>query len=752
MQYRYLHLPFFKIACKKISSLLVLLFLTYCIKAQNISEFQKGFQLHIQPTTDKIKIDGILDEPVWATTEVAKNFIKKFPNDIGEPKRQTEVRFTYDNDNIYFGFKVYDSGTAISRSLKRDFGNEGNDVVGIMMDPLNKKTNGFYFLLSALNVQSEDQLNLGFQDKPSWSWDTKWFSATKDYGSYWIAEIMIPLKSIRYDPKQLQWGINFLRGDAKNNEYSNFTRVPPIFKSYDLGYMGLLNWPAATPSSKDNIIFLPFISGASTEDQENGKSLNTTATGGFDAKVALNASLNLDLTVNPDFSQVEVDQQVTNLTRFNIFLPERRGFFLENSDLFSNFGMPFVRPFYSRTIGLDKDGNKIPILFGVRMSGNLNRATRIGLMNMQTGKQGNYSSENFTAFTLQRSVLKRSIIKTYFLNRENFISEAEAKKNPLDRYGRNAGVTFEYSNTAGTFSSWTDIHKSFKATMNDDDIYATTGFMTNRKHWSYITLIGSLGKNYYTDMGFVQGIDNYDAIRDTTIRIGFKNLFNSLSYRVFPENGPIGKMVLKIESFATLHPDNSINQADNKMGPDFQFKNTSIFSLDLKNTIVNLKYPISFTDGVPLPVGNYVFNQIQIKYISDLRKSFGIESMLNIGQFYNGEVKGISMGITYRNQPHFNLLLSAQFNNIVFPNPYGSTNLVLIQPRVEWNFSTKLFWSTFVQYNTQSNNFNINSRLQYRFKPMSDFFLVYTDNYFTDPLFKNKNRAVIFKFSYWFNL
>ena len=735
------------------SVILLLLFLTSSISnAQYITEFQKGFQVYIQPTTAKIEIDGILDEPVWANTDVAKDFKKKYPNDIGEAKRATEVRFTYDNENIYFGFKVYDSGTAISRSLKRDIGYDMSDGVGIMLDPLNKKTNGFFFFLSALNVQSEDQLSLTFQDKPSWSWDTKWFSATKDYGTYWVAEIMIPLKSIRYDPKQLQWGINFLRADAKNNEYSTFTKVPPIFKGYDLGYMGLLNWPAPTPTTKNNIILLPFISGASTEDQENGKSLNSNATGGFDAKVALNASLNLDLTVNPDFSQVEVDQQVTNLTRFNIFLPERRGFFLENSDLFSNFGMHFVRPFYSRTIGLDKDGNKIPILFGARMSGNLNPATRIGLMNMQTGKQGNYAGENFTAFTLQRSVLKRSIIKTYFLNRENFISADEAKKNPLDRYGRNAGVSFEYSNTAGTFSSWTDIHKSFKATMNDDDIYATAGFMTNGKRWSYITIIGSLGKNYYTDMGFVQGIDNYDAIRDTTIRIGFRNLYNSLSYRIFPENGPIGKMILKIENFATLHPDNSINQADSKLGPDFQFKNTSLFSLDLKNTIVNLKYPISFTDGVPLPVGNYVFNQIQLKYVSDMRKRFGIESMLNIGQFYNGQVKGIAMGISYRNQPHFNLLLSAQFNNIVFPNPYGSTNLVLIQPRVEWNFSTKLFWTTFVQYNTQSNNFNINSRLQYRFKPMSDFFLVYTDNYFTDPLFKNKNRALIFKFSYWFNL
>ena len=752
MKYRFLKYPFFLLNIKRLTWFFIIIFSAIFAKAQNISEFQKGFQLHILPTTSKIIIDGILDEPVWANTEVAKDFKKKFPNDIGEAKQQTEVRFTYDNENIYFGFKVYDSGTAISRSLKRDIGNEGNDGVGIMLDPLNKKTNGFFFLLSALNVQSEDQLSLTFQEKPTWSWDTKWFSATKDYGTYWIAEIMIPLKSIRYDPKQLQWGINFLRADAKNNEYSTWTKVPAIFKSYDLGYMGLLNWPAATPTTKNNIIFLPFISGTSAEDQENGKSLNTNATGGFDAKVALNASLNLDLTVNPDFSQVEVDQQVTNLTRFNIFLPEKRGFFLENSDLFSNFGMPFIRPFYSRSIGLDKDGNKIPILFGARMSGNLDPATRIGLMNMQTGKQGNYSAENFTAFTLQRSVLKRSVIKTYFLNRENFISDAEAKKNPLDKYGRNAGVTFEYTNTSGTFSYWTDVHKSFKATINEDDIYATTGFMTNSKHWSYIALIGSLGKNYYTDLGFVQGIENYDAVRDTTIRLGFKNSFNSLSYKLFPENGPIGKMILKIENFATLHPDNSINQSDTKLGSDFQFKKASTFSFDFNNTIVNLLYPISFTDGVPLPAGHYVYNQIQIKYASDMRKTFGIESMLNIGQFYNGEVKSIAMGITYRNQPHFKVLLSAQLNNIVFPNPYGSTNLILIQPRVEWNFSTKLFWTTFIQYNTQSNNFNINSRLQYRFKPMSDFYLVYTDNYFTDPLFKNKNRALIFKFSYWFNL
>ena len=721
--------------------------------AQNISEFQKTYQYQINPTTDKIKIDGVLDEAVWGTAEVAKDFHKKYPNDIGEAKYKTEVRVTYDNENLYFGFKVYDSGSALVKGLKRDIGHDGNDGVGIMLDPLNKKTNGFYFVVSALNVQSDDQLSNSFDDKPSWSWDSKWFSATKNYGSYWIAEIMIPLKSIRYDPKQLQWGMNFVRIDAKNNEYSTWTKISPNFRSYDLGHLGLLNWPSTgAPVTSKNIIFLPFISGSSSDDAENGKTLSTNTSMGFDAKVALNASLNLDLTVNPDFSQVEADQQVTNLTRFDIFLPEKRNFFLENSDLFSNFGIPGIRPFYSRSIGLDKDGNKIPILFGARLSGNINPTTRIGLMDMQTGQQGTYSPENYSAFTIQKSVLKRSVIKAYFLNKENFISEAEAQKNPLDRYGRNAGVTFEYSNMAGTFNAWFDYHQAFKPTVKTEDKYVQAGFMKTDKHWTFVSLVGNVGKNYYTDMGYVQMINNYDAVRDTTIRLGFSDAFNQVAYKILPATGPIGKIQFKIEDFVTLHPDNSLNESDGKIGIQTDFKNASFLNLSLNNTQLNLLYPISFTDEKPLPAGNYQYNQFQLMYTSDMRKLFGWETMLTLGQFYNGTIQGVAMGLSWRSQPHLNLSLRAELDKIEFPKPYGNNNLLLISPKVEWNFSTKVFWTTFMQYNTQENNFNINSRLQYRFKPMSDFFLVYTDNYFTDPTLKNRNRALIFKFSYWFNL
>jgi len=228
--------------------------------------------------------------------------------------------------------------------------------------------------------------------------------------------------------------------------------------------------------------------------------------------------------------------------------------------------------------------------------------------------------------------------------------------------------------------------------------------------------------------------------------------FNQVAYKILPASGPLAKFQLRVEDFATFHPDNSLNESDAKFSVQTDFKNASFLTTSLSNTSLNLLYPISFTSGTPLPSGYYQFNQLQMMYISDVRKLFGVESMLTLGQFYNGSIQGASVGVSWKSQPHLKLSLRAELNKIELPKPYGTNNLVLLSPKIDWNFSTSLFWTTFMQYNTQQNNININSRLQYRFKPMSDFFLVYTDNYYTDPIFKNKNRAIIFKFSYWFNL
>jgi len=732
----------------KLFVLIFLLSLQLNGSSQNNAPNQREFKFTIKETKVAIKLDGVMDEAAWNTVEAVSNFKKKFPNDIGDAKKQTEVKYLFDDKNIYFGFKVYDSGTAITKSLKRDIGHDGMDGVGIILDPTNQQTNGFYFVLSTLNVQSEDQLSGSSSDGINYSWDSKWYSMTKDYGNYWIAEIAIPFKSIRYNPENKNWGVNFVRIDAKNFEYSTWTKVATNFKSYDLGLTGLMQWETNPPASSNNIIFLPYLTGGATDDNQANTS-STTGNAGFDAKIALNSALNLDLTVNPDFSQVEVDNQVTNLTRFSIFLPERRAFFLENSDLFAGFGIPPIRPFYSRTIGLDKDGNKIPILFGARLSGNLSPDLRIGAMNMQTGRKGNYAPENFSAFTLQKRVLKRSMIKGYFLNRENFISVEEQKLNPLSKYGRNAGVSFDYSNAEGTINYWANYNLSIKPTIQSLNNYYEAGGSYNTRKFGFVFDLANVDKDYYTDMGFVQRINNYDAIRDTNIRIGFKHIFSEISYNILPTKGKLGRIEASAQNSVIFNPDNTFNEWESGMEVKADFKNASNVRLRLSNNITNLLFATSFTDGEPLPAAQYQYARFGLSYSSDARKLFGWASEFAFGQFYNGTVQSIGAGINWRDQPHLSLRLNAQYNQIQLPGLYGSTKLFLIAPRIEYNFNTKLFWTTFIQYNTQANNFNINSRLQYRYKPMSDFFLVYTDNYFTDPLFKNKNRALIFKLSYW---
>jgi hypothetical protein len=182
------------------------------------------------------------------------------------------------------------------------------------------------------------------------------------------------------------------------------------------------------------------------------------------------------------------------------------------------------------------------------------------------------------------------------------------------------------------------------------------------------------------------------------------------------------------------------------------FTNTATLGISQIFNTVNLLFPFGISSGDPLPAGKYQFTQTALSYQSDLRKLLTYELNLSGGRFYNGNIKSIQGTARLRKQPWGNFSLGVQWNELQFPQPYGNNNLLLIQPKIEICFSTNLFWTTFIQYATQRNNFNINSRLQYRFKPMSDLYLVYTDNYFTDPFLKNKNRAIVFKLNYWLNL
>ncbi len=721
---------------------------SYCQELNNL----KQNQIKISKTNEPIKIDGELTEGVWQKTDVATDFWEIILRDKDKAKRRTEIRMTYDDQFLYISAYAQDTVPYISNSLKRDVGGPLSDDIWFALDPLNQKTNAFVFFLTAYGIQGDDAYSANRLNNLSFTWDTKWFSATKRYADHWTAEIALPFKSIRYSADKMIWGINFYRVDVKNGQYSGWTKIPINIGWNDIGYFGSLIWDAPPPAPGKNISLIPYITGSSIQNKAGNIPAKTKFNAGFDAKLAVSPSLNLDLTVNPDFSNVEVDAQVTNLSRFSIFFPEKRTFFLENADLYSDLGYEGIRPFYSRTIGLDPSGNTIPILGGARLSGNINKDWRIAVMNMQTGNKGDFAAQNYTAATVNRQVLKRSKISGYFFNRQGFLDEYQKQKNPLDEYGRNTGVEARYVSNTTKWKGYAGYHLSLKPGIDKEKYFVNLGAEYSTAKVGVVGNYSDVATNYYTDMGFVALINNYDARLDSVIRAGFKQLSAITEYRILPKKGGVNSYLFGVEDLIILNRNGSLNDHLSRLRYSMNLKNRSELKLRFDMQETRLMYFTKFTKAEPLPPGKYKYNQWNVEYRSDVRKPFTYSVNYRQGGFYNGDLFSLITSVNYRLQQWANVSMGFGYNKLSFPDPYGSTEFILISPRIEVYFTNNLFWTTFLQYNTQINNFNINSRLQWRYKPMSDFFLVYTDNYYSDPLLKNKNRAIVFKANYWLNL
>jgi len=288
----------------------------------------ENYRLSIKKTQESIKIDGILDETTWKDAEVAKDFFMITPIDSVKATQLSEARISFDEENLYIAIIFFNTsiqGDYVIESLKRDFSFGKNDNFLVAIDPFNNQNTGFAFGLNTYGAQWDGTMYNG--RNVDLNWDTKWYSEVKFDKKKWVCEIAIPFKSIRYDKAITEWGINFSRLDLKASEKSSWAPVPRQFPSVTLAYAGALIWDTPPPKQGNNISLIPFFSN-NLESVNRVTSNNKIKIGG-DLKYSLNSSLNLDATINPDFSQAEVDQQVTNLDRFELFFPERRQFFLE---------------------------------------------------------------------------------------------------------------------------------------------------------------------------------------------------------------------------------------------------------------------------------------------------------------------------------------------------------------------------------------------------------------------------------------
>ncbi|MBK8558202.1 MAG: carbohydrate binding family 9 domain-containing protein [Lewinellaceae bacterium] len=699
---------------------------------------------------DAIQIDGDLAEPIWQTADSATNFLMKWPRDGGPAPAQTTVYCAADDRFVYFAFRCRQDGPLVIQSLKRDAGYWDSDGVAIILDPTNTANSGYFFGINASGVQTDALLSSGSDDEDT-NWDNTWLSESKIYANEWTAEIAIPLRILRYNAGENTWGVNFIRNDLANGIYSTWANIPFQFTAIDLGWTGALQWPEAPRRVKGNLNLIPYATTALSRNYEDDTDWEVKPGLGMDAKIGVGSGLNLDLTINPDFSQIEIDEQVVNLTRFDVMLPEKRTFFLENADLFANFGIPPIRPFFSRRIGLSDDGESIPILAGARITGNLNADTRVGLMTMQTSAKNGEPARNYSAFAGRHRLFGRSNIGGYFLNRESFSEGARQS----DAYRRNGGAEFTFTSTDGRWNAWSAYHHAFTPGVKKQNGWGNAGWMYSGRKLTFLWDMIKMGVNYQADMGFERRIENYDIVRDTTLRIGYYFLYNNTKYRVFPKS--TGSMInfteLEAEFFQVLNPDGTLNESSNYAGITWNLRNTSEFTMRAYVNWANVPVAFKFDDGdladcPALAAGTYRFQFGEMKWSSNYRKKFFLSFKGGGGGFYTGNQAYMSVELNYRIQPILNLRLSAAYNLLEFPTPYCDVEIFNITPRIEVFFAKNIWWTTFLQYNTQADNFNINSRLQWRFRPMSDIFLVYTDNYAVQ-FFGPKNRALVLKANYW---
>ncbi|WP_238531791.1 carbohydrate binding family 9 domain-containing protein [Nitritalea halalkaliphila] len=416
--------------------------------------------------SETIVLDGVLDEAIWQEDGWAGQFTQYFPSDTSLAEAQTRVKVVYDDRNIYIAAVMLNKGPRtedqyVSTSLRRDYRGEQNDGVSFLFDTFNDKTNAFQFGVNPFGVMRESLIANGGMVAAdlNLAWDNVWWAEAKIYEDYWVVEAMIPFSTLRYNDGAKKWNLNFYRIDSEYNERSTWAPIPRNFSMIALAFMKELHFEEPLKKRGSNVSLIPYVAGGSAQNNIDKTSDPFRPSFGGDAKVGLGPGLNLDLTFNPDFSQVEVDQQVTNLDRFEIFFPEQRQFFLENADLFADFGADRIRPFFSRRIGVDRDertGQNVQnqILYGARLSGKITDDWRVGAMNMQTASDAErgIAGSNFSVAAVQRKVFNRSNVGMIFVNRERL--DLEQGGFNFDPTARNSLIGFDY-NLASRDNRWT---------------------------------------------------------------------------------------------------------------------------------------------------------------------------------------------------------------------------------------------------------------------------------------------------------
>jgi hypothetical protein len=674
-----------------------------------------------------IRLDGRLDEASWAAAPLADGFVQNDPRE-GQPATfDTEVRLLYDDRALYIGVfaKDPDPDQIIVNELRKDFNTGSADGFQVVIDTFKDERNGYQFAINPGGAKWDAQMSNEGRENNS-NWDGIWDVATRIGDDGWYAEIEIPFKTLKFGPEAMQtWGINFqrrLRRVNENSYWSPLRRIHSLSRVSMAGtYEGL---QGLRPGA--NVRVKPYA--LSNFNKLPGTAVDRDYDAGVDVKYGVTSGLTWDFTVNTDFSQVEADEQQINLTRFSLFFPEKRDFFLENSGVFQfgsgntggggggrggggrqNASQDMIF-FFSRQIGLSSRGDAIPLLAGSRLTGRVG-GWSVGALNIQQREQDNSPSTNFAALRLRRNILANSDIGVMFQNK--------------DPKGADHNRTF---GADANFRFFTDLTMNLAVAKSDspvsripgrgDDWYSKSsiGWRTNK--WEARGMYQTIGSRFNNEMGFVPrtGVDNSEFYLGGRFR---PRKFQRWVRETFPH--------IQFENFTRRSGGLESRYMDWHWPVTFQNSTFVEIGTNPNVEVIDERFTINGRRGIFVDPGRYEFKEHFILANTNSAAPFSMNLRAGTGEFYDGYRRNYTIGGTFRMNQHFNVSLSDQINDIELGS--GAYTTHLITGRVNVYFTTKVFVNALVQYNTDAQQWSSNVRLDIIHRPLSDIYLVYNERH-----------------------
>ncbi len=694
-----------------------------------------------------IRVDGVLDEAAWEQAAVAADFTAREPEDDRPAAQQTEFSVVYTDTVLYFGIRAFDSRpeAIVARELQRDSDHGGNDdSLAIVLDTFHDQRNSVTFEVNPLGARTDSLVTDEGKDQ-NIEWNGVWTTSARTTAQGWQAEVAIPFSTLRFDPAQSVWGLNVRRVVRRTNEESywapigreiGMSAVTRMYAGHRVSLAGdLVGISSVKPGRRLDVKPFVLASAAETPRVPASGTLDDID-GGSDLKWGLTKSLTLDLTYNTDFAQVEVDQQQVNLTRFSLFFPEKREFFLENAGIFE-FGTPappgmqppLMKAFFSRRIGL-AGGQEVPIDLGARLTGragawNLGLLT-VGTEALATGDRSAIPATQHSVFRLKRDLGERSSVGMIYTELDPRAGEGN----------RLYGVDVDYKpNRQSQFYL-------FGAAGEDDGPSDDTGALG--AGWAYTT------RTVRANVDLMEAQADFQPASGFLLRRDFRRYNPRVRWEPRVNRGVVRSVTLEAE--LDYFERESLGQVESRkllLAPiGMRTTGDDRFRLAFVNEVEQLFEPFEISPGIVIPAGLYEFDSIFLRGFSNQGRRLAWRGNINVGEFFGGDRRSYVLSSYVRLSRH--LLTEFQWNYNDVTLPQGDFTATIYTVRLDAAFSPDLRLNTLAQYNEAAQLAGINVRFNWIYKPGANLFVVYNHNW-DAPTFNAREtarRELIVKFNY----